>query len=218
MAAGAVDPQVLVQAVLELVARSRDGVFAVDADQRIVFWSDRMSAITARPPAEVQGRHCYDVLGGMDKAGRPICGRSCPIFAGTLLGRRPESFEMVASGVGERNLDVSVIPAAGAGGRAVLVHLVRDVSQRARSERLARMGITESELARGASAQPGGTLSKREVEVLRLIADGYTTPALVMRLGVSRVTVNNHVQNIFRKLGVHTRREAVREAARRGLL
>jgi DNA-binding CsgD family transcriptional regulator len=64
---------------------------------------------------------------------------------------------------------------------------------------------------------PGG-LSPREVEVLRLVAEGLTDAEIADNLFVSRRTVNSHLANIFNKLGVNARAAAVAAAARNGLL
>jgi DNA-binding CsgD family transcriptional regulator len=48
-------------------------------------------------------------------------------------------------------------------------------------------------------------LTPREAEVSRLIAAGHSTDALATALGISRHTVRRHIENIFRKLGVHGR-------------
>lgn len=58
----------------------------------------------------------------------------------------------------------------------------------------------------------------REQEILRLIIDGHNTAALADRLHVSRATIRNHVQNIFAKLGAHSRLEAVAFATRNQML
>jgi DNA-binding CsgD family transcriptional regulator len=52
-------------------------------------------------------------------------------------------------------------------------------------------------------------LTKREIEILRLMAAGANTKVLAERLNVSPATVRNHAQNIFAKLDVHSRLEAV---------
>jgi DNA-binding NarL/FixJ family response regulator len=62
------------------------------------------------------------------------------------------------------------------------------------------------------------TLTKRETEVLTLIADGVTTVAIAASLVVTPKTVSKHLERIFQKLDVHTRTEAVAEARRRRLL
>ena len=62
----------------------------------------------------------------------------------------------------------------------------------------------EDALAR-ASAELVAALSKREVEVLRLIALGYSDKETAVRLGVAPSTVDTHVRAIYRKLSVHSR-------------
>jgi DNA-binding NarL/FixJ family response regulator len=62
------------------------------------------------------------------------------------------------------------------------------------------------------------TLTARETEVLRRLADGLTTEQIAADLYVSVNTVRNHVNNIIRKLNVHSRLEAVSYAIRNGLI
>ncbi|MEX0846605.1 MAG: response regulator transcription factor [Ilumatobacteraceae bacterium] len=61
-------------------------------------------------------------------------------------------------------------------------------------------------------------LTTRENEVLRRLADGLTTEQIAADLFVSVNTVRNHVNNIIRKLNVHSRLEAVSYALRKGLI
>jgi DNA-binding CsgD family transcriptional regulator len=61
-------------------------------------------------------------------------------------------------------------------------------------------------------------LTDRETEVLELLADGLSNKAIGARLGISDQTVKFHVASIAGKLGARNRTEAVRLAARRGLL
>lgn len=60
-------------------------------------------------------------------------------------------------------------------------------------------------------------LSDREKEVLKLVASGYTSTEIGARLIISGQTVNTHIKNIYRKLNVRTRAQAVSFAAIRGL-
>lgn len=64
----------------------------------------------------------------------------------------------------------------------------------------------------------GTDLSTRELEVLGLMAMGIGGRAIAERLFVSHNTVRNHAQSILRKLGVHSRLEAVSVARQEGLL
>jgi DNA-binding NarL/FixJ family response regulator len=61
-------------------------------------------------------------------------------------------------------------------------------------------------------------LTPREREVLTRLARGESTASLAKAMGVTRSTARSHVQSVLTKLGVHSQREAVIEAARSGLV
>ncbi len=61
-------------------------------------------------------------------------------------------------------------------------------------------------------------LSRRETEVLDLIARGFTYSEIAQQLGLSVTTVQSHVRNMYGKLDVHSKTEAVYEARQLGLL
>jgi DNA-binding NarL/FixJ family response regulator len=61
-------------------------------------------------------------------------------------------------------------------------------------------------------------LTPREVQILRMVAEGHTSLPLGKKLGISRETVNAHVKNILRKLNVRTRAQAIFKAYEQGLL
>ena len=61
-------------------------------------------------------------------------------------------------------------------------------------------------------------LTKREVEVLKLVAEGATNKEIADRLFISAKTVESHRANIFRKLDIHDRIQAAIYAIRKGLI
>jgi DNA-binding NarL/FixJ family response regulator len=73
------------------------------------------------------------------------------------------------------------------------------------SERRPDLGVVDS-------------LTSRELEVLRLVVRGRSTQLMANELGVSRHTIRTHVQQILRKLDVHSRGKIARAAATAGLL
>jgi DNA-binding NarL/FixJ family response regulator len=70
---------------------------------------------------------------------------------------------------------------------------------------------------RASDLRPAG-LSDREVEVLRLVAAGYSNPEIARLLHVSRRTAEHHVQHIYAKIGVATRPGAALFALQHDLL
>jgi len=63
-----------------------------------------------------------------------------------------------------------------------------------------------------------GSLTPREQEVMRLLAEGSTPKEIADKLCISPKTVENHRANIMKKLGIHSTMELVRYAARLGLI
>jgi NarL family two-component system response regulator YdfI len=66
--------------------------------------------------------------------------------------------------------------------------------------------------------RPGQSLSPREIEVLRMLADGLGNKIIAHRLGISEHTVKFHVASIMAKLDAGSRTEAVTQGVRRGLI
>jgi LuxR family quorum-sensing system transcriptional regulator CciR len=77
---------------------------------------------------------------------------------------------------------------------------------------------TEDGMLRPRARRRADTLSEREIECLQLIAAGKTSWAIAEILDISPHTVNAHIRNIVRKLGVASRPHAVAEAMRRGMI
>jgi DNA-binding NarL/FixJ family response regulator len=68
------------------------------------------------------------------------------------------------------------------------------------------------------SKENKGNLSDREMEVLRLVAQGYLNKEIAYKLGISMHTVGSHIKNLYLKLSVHTKVQVVRAAQERGLV
>ncbi len=74
-------------------------------------------------------------------------------------------------------------------------------------------GIRNPELT-----NPVQALTRREIEVLEMLACGLANKAIAQRLHISEHTVKFHISSIFHKLGVSTRTQAVRVGVRLGLI
>ena len=95
--------------------------------------------------------------------------------------------------------------------RAELVRAVGDLAQ-------GRPVLTSDALAVLAGRATEQQLTDRELDALRLIAEGLTNRSVAVRMHVSEATVKTHLAHVFDKLGVGDRAAAVRVAYQRGLL
>jgi DNA-binding NarL/FixJ family response regulator len=111
---------------------------------------------------------------------------------------------------------------ARAGARAVIERLGDSIPDQRLRDRFCRQ-MEEPGLPGGSAASAPATprpfgLSTREVEVLRLVAEGLTDAEVAERLHVSRRTVTSHLTSVYNKLGVSTRTAAARVAAEHALV
>jgi PAS domain S-box-containing protein len=206
----------------ELLAGTADGGFAIDAAGRIVLWNRAAESMLGHTEREVVGRLCCDLLMGDDENGNRLCCRGCHIKEIARTGTPVHSFDMRTRTKGGSPIWVNVstlrVSSNGAGDRTV--HLIRDVT--ATREILSLIRERLATPAAAAPSAPDGngnsTLTRREIEILHLIASGLNTKDTAERLHVSPATIRNHVQNILGKLGAHSRLEAVAYANRRRLI
>jgi DNA-binding NarL/FixJ family response regulator len=119
--------------------------------------------------------------------------------------------------------DSDVLPAVEAGATGYLLkdapreELIRAVRSAYRGESVLSPSVA-GRLMGHVRRPADGTLSKREREVLALVADGTTNREAARRLFVSEATIKTHLLHIYDKLGVRDRAAAVGEAYKRGLL
>ncbi len=202
-----------------MLERAGDGAFVIGADGRIILWNRAAERILGHSAREVVGRACCDVFAAQDDHGNRLCIPGCQVMNLVRLAEPVQSFDKRTRTKAGRPvwLNVSVMAGTLDTRGPHTVHLFRDVT--ATKELLT---LVHERLAGpppgGAPGSPGASLSRREVEVLHLMADGLNTADTAERLRVSRATIRNHVQNIFGKLGVHSRLEAVAYATKHRLL
>jgi DNA-binding NarL/FixJ family response regulator len=87
------------------------------------------------------------------------------------------------------------------------------------SPALARSMLAEvRKLDQPRTAEEDRVVTKREEEVLQLIADGCSTPEVAEKLYISQKTVKNHLASIYQKLDARDRTQAVLQAVRMGIV
>ena len=219
------------QDILELVAKTDDGVYAVDTEQRIILWNKRAEDILGYTPQEVIGRYCYDLLTGQDSDGKVVCRQNCTVMQeAQSSGRIPSHYCVMSNKAGESvwlHITHLVVPSAKKELETV-IHIFRDVTEFMEAQDLVRRlqsYLTKSALTpdksqtRETSAKKSvNRLTNREREVLSLLAQGTSAKSVAEQLVISTATARNHVRNILDKLGVHSALEAVAYAHKNALL
>jgi DNA-binding CsgD family transcriptional regulator len=213
--------------VLERIAQSGEAVFAFDGNDLLILWNKACERLLGRPAYQVLGRRCYDVLCGRDVHGNRYCGASCPVSSQARSHPNEElhTFLIDVPVAGGGTKRVSVTPFAISGGHpslATIVHVLRDPDAPPSSlERELADAVDEGPSPRPALRTAAGevaSLTDREQEILRKMAQGLTTDGIAAELFISPVTVRNHIAKILSKLDVHTKLAAVAFAYQHGLV
>jgi len=203
----------------EALGRAGDGVCAIGSEGRIVLWNRSAEKIMGHTTREVTGKPCCEVFVGKDEHGNRLCYQGCHVQSLVRMGEPIQNFDMETRTKGGQAiwLNVSILVVSPNHGRGPMtIHFFRDIT--ATKELLTLV----QERTSAPTGLPNGNgdagLTRREVEILRLIATGVNTKVAAERLHVSPATIRNHVQNILGKLGAHSRLEAVAYANSHRLL
>ncbi len=105
---------------------------------------------------------------------------------------------------------LEAIQEARAGGSPMSSHIARKV--------VTLLRATTGPKSRDPREDAGEMLTPRERDILNGLAEGNSYQALARNLSISADTVRFHIRNIYRKLHVHSRSEAVAKALRRGII
>ena len=190
-----------------------EGMFVTDDRQRVVAWSSAAQRLLGFSPEEAVGRTCYQMVMGREPDGHPVCGRNCSVTRNARRLRGTASYEVVAHARdgSAKCLANTVLVIEGPEGAFHVVHLLRETP-------LAAPAVRRVDLAPPTEEPLVETLTRRELEVLRLLGQGETIDEIAQSLTISILTARNHTANIARKLGAHSRLETVLLAMRRGLV
>jgi PAS domain S-box-containing protein len=217
--------------LLNTLAKAGDGAFVADEDQRIIFWNQTAAEIIGYTYEQIFGLPCYEVLNGRDDQDRLFCSEHCRIAATAFRDKAVQDYDICVSDISGDvrwiNLSTLTFPGNGEENRW-LVHLFRDVTKKKQNEHLISQILKAAkDLQNGGSTQTpsplangstGADLTERELDVLTLLAQGFSTDKIARSLSISPSTTRNHIRNILQKLQVHSRLQAVVQAYKRGLV
>lgn len=178
-------------------------VYGEDLEIRV--WNRAAEKLTGIPATEAVGRHCWEVLCGVDEAGGVVCHPGCarprlardgwPLTTQALLiktsdGRRRITLSTISIGSGDERLHVNVL----------------------------RPALATSAQGNPIDRSTLPAVTARQLEVLELLSQGMLAKSIASRLCLSETTVRNHIHAILIALGCHSQLEAVATARRIGLL
>jgi DNA-binding CsgD family transcriptional regulator/tetratricopeptide (TPR) repeat protein len=193
---GDLDPHVdLLEAVLELALQARHGL----AIGEVALWLQRAGRLAIVPVDAAQPFAAW-LVGEHMRATTEFRRMGCPYETASVLADTAEVPSLRVALATFRRL-----------GAAPMIARV--------STQLRALGVRVPPKSNGSPAalrHPSG-LTDRELEVLKLVAGGFTNPQIAGSLYISRKTAEHHVSNILMKLGTTTRSEAAAAAIRLGL-
>jgi len=201
-----VDDERLFAELLRVALRSAEGIDVIDVVHDVQTAVRRMT--DTRPDVVLADYHLPDGTGSD--------------IARTVRATLPDTSVLLLTA------DPSVSTLSDVARSGAVGHLTKDrpfeqVVEGVRAAALGEILFAPSELQRlllerESRPRPLEPLTARELEVLQLLAEGASTAQASDQLGISSATFRAHVQAILRKLGAHSRLEAVAEAARLGVI
>ncbi len=216
---------------LQIVKRADGPAIATDKKGRILGWNapaKELFEYRDDRARRVIGKLLHTALNVRDAFGNRLDLAHMPLHQMVTRGEPIQGFEIQAakeSGESVRLL-VSVVVILGPK-KSVweVVYLLRPIFRRRKVDEVIERFLANPPDSRHALDRKGTAdeknvpdLTRRQSDVLRLLAQGYSNEEIAKRLFLSVFTVRSHVQSILEKLGVHSKVEAVSRAFRDGLI
>lgn len=212
----------------DLFSRSTDGVFAVDVNERIVFWNKACEQLLGIPAQAAIGHACFDVVHACDLSDQPFCKSGCCMARLANGGSPTQPFSLCfdnGRGKSQKLLVRNVLVPSQQPDLWTVVHLLYRGKIADLGEPLQQSSPQPLYRAQGRSNRnktlppsPNDPLTVRERVILHLLAEGHKSSVISQQLSISLVTVRNHIQHLHEKLGVHSQLEAVAYAYRHNLI
>jgi len=203
--------------------------YTTDAAGKIIDLNRAAELMFGYDKRDVLGKKCYELIGCEDMSGNRLCRQECAVRA--LAERRnpisPFPLTMTTASGDRFDVKVHIVTYTEPGDDSVsIAHLIQQElrhGRRAMPPSTSPPGseLTGSDSKMAVETPPGAraySLTQREVEVLRLMAQGKNCADISRLLLIAVATTRNHIRNILRKLNVHSQAEAISFTYRKGLL
>lgn len=190
---------------LRALGNTGDGVFVVDAAQRIVFWNKGAERLLGYTEGEVLNRSCHEVIAGRLRSGKVWCRSDCEVQGCVQHGIPVHNFDLLTSTKQGQNLCVNVsIIALARQDQSLTLHLMRDVTRREQVverdlviEGSPEVQFSDFPFRRPPPVSPGGnSLEDVEVEHIQRTLEeaGWNLSRAARILEIDRTTLYNKVR------------------------
>ncbi len=216
--------------IAEFVNGAADPAYAVDGSGLIVAWNQAAVETFGPTQDEVIGKSCFGIICGKN-ADNAMCSQTCIVREVAKSDHKVPGFDLRAQTVkGDQwfSVTIVVVYVSNNGRLPYTIHILRNIDLYKRIDALLRdYVLSETKNVRPNSiplVSQNGTptreanITKRELEILKLVAKSETSQTIAEKLNISPITVDNHMQNVLKKLNAHSRLEAVLRAGHVGLL
>lgn len=177
--------------------------FAVDRNGVIVLWNPAAEKTLGYSASEALGKRCWRLLCGRDAYSNKYCNDSCPLremaFQHESVNGFHASFKTASAG--RKKFSISCLAMFDDSDNEMLLHICQLQNEMPENDNKHSIGEP--------SAAKLETLTRRELEVLKLLAEGKSTGEIADLMSISAATVRNHIHHVLQKLQVHNRLDAV---------
>ena len=209
----------MMNGMYQVFEQSTDAVFGINGDGKIRFWNSSCEKLLGHTREDILNTACSGVLCGVGLHGNTICGHHCP-FPRRVAGRPTAgNIDMMVNRMNGDSVMVNVgayyTPAESQENtdNVGVFFSLRRINPQQLLQRMANTKNTDTH-----TDTSFNRLTPREKQLLNLASEGMKTVQIANQLFISTETVRNHFKNIFPKLGVHSRTEAVGLALRHGVI
>ena len=191
-----------------------EAAFAVNRDGVIVLWNSEAEKLFGFTAAEALKQRCWKLLDGKDVHHNQYCCEYCPLREMVSKHESVHGFELRLKTAfeGRKKFPLSYLEIFDQPGNGLLLHICHPPDETRDSR---HNGQNTDSIP---SNHQRNLLTRRELEVLTLLAEGQTSQEIASSLCISHATVRNHVQHTLHKLHVHNRLEAVVKGQRLKLI
>lgn len=205
----------------EVFDKSTDAIFGVDIAGRVLFTNSTFERLLGYSRNQLCGSRCADVLCGTDLQGKSFCCSRCPIPKICTGQPSITDFDLMVKHADGHNVLVNIgtsytLPQPEEDTHQMKVFFsLRQVCPQRMLQRMSMPPVKVSPKTAGGSRN---SLTSREEEILGLAVSAMKTKQIADRLSISTQTVRSHFRNIYYKLKVNSRTEAVIFAIQQELL